>query len=86
MVANKVLVFDAECKFNMTAKMVLNRNVTWLPRPVIYSDWMKFKKSFKKQLGRLNCNIVSIFFLLDQNSKMAVTTELSLTQNPMEHM
>jgi hypothetical protein len=36
-------------------------NPTWLPGPIMYSDWLKFwKSSCQKLLSQWNCNIIEI--------------------------
>jgi hypothetical protein len=36
-------------------------NPTWLPGPMMCSDWLKFWKSFcQKLLSRWNCNIIEM--------------------------
>ena len=41
--------------------LVQIRNPTWLPGPIMYSDWLKFwKSSGQKLLSWWNCNIIEI--------------------------
>ena len=67
---------------------------TWLPGPIICSDWLKFQRSSSlKLMNWLNpsCKLMIIgmsftkflFFYSDRKSKMATTTGHSLTLDPM---
>ena len=69
-------------------------NPTWLPGPIMCSDWLKFwKSSCQKLLSRWNCNIIEmmtgwsstkfVIFCADRKFKMAATGRLSLTLDPM---
>jgi len=71
-------------------------NPTWLPGPIMCSDWLKlWKSSCQKQLSRWNCSIIEMmtgwssqvfYFCADRISKMVAMTWLSLTLDPMEKM
>jgi hypothetical protein len=40
--------------------LVRIRNPTWLPGPILCSDWLKLWKSCQKLLSRWNCNIIEM--------------------------
>ena len=66
---------------------------TWLPGPIICSDWLKFQRSSLKPLGQLKSNCQGMivgrsstkfmFFYSDQKSKIATTAGHKLTLDPM---
>ena len=70
---------------------------TWLPRPIICSDWLKFQRSSSLKLMNWlnpNCKWMIIemsftkllFFYADRKSRMAATAGHRLTLDPMGKM
>ena len=78
--------------WNHWTDLVQIGNPTWLPGPIMCSDWLKlWKSSCQKLLSRWNCNINDdwvvlyqvCYFCADRKSKMAATGRLSLTLDPI---
>jgi hypothetical protein len=74
--------------------LVLIRNPTWLPGPIMCFDWSKFKKIFLSETTEpielwlcRNDHWVVLYYICesfaDQKFKMAAMTRLSLTLDPM---